>query len=157
MTQNEWDYWYEGKPAQEVIKDPYGNVMEQPGHVRDGGSFWERMGNVACWNTLMDENRYMIQRWNEFMSPDPLDVERGAALTRRSIAPSIHRTDESIRAPDPLSPGSADLVLLVFLRIPLAMVIVVSFLDYDMFDIIAEFTLRNYVELFDPTSPMLCI
>ena len=35
--------------------------MEQPGHVRDGGSFWERMGNVACWNTLMDENRYMIQ------------------------------------------------------------------------------------------------
>ena len=31
MTQNEWDYWYEGKPAQEVIKDPYGTVMEQPG------------------------------------------------------------------------------------------------------------------------------
>ena len=68
MTQNEWDYWYEGKPAQEVIKDPYGNVMEQPGRVRDGGSFWERMGNVACWNTLMDENRYMIQRWNEFIA-----------------------------------------------------------------------------------------
>jgi putative spermidine/putrescine transport system substrate-binding protein len=68
MTPNEWDYWYEGKPAQEVIKDPYGNVMEQPGRVRDGGSFWERMGNVACWNTLMDENRYMIQRWNEFVA-----------------------------------------------------------------------------------------
>jgi putative spermidine/putrescine transport system substrate-binding protein len=68
MTQNEWDYWYEGKPAQEVIKDPYGNVMEQPGRVRDGGSFWERMGHVACWNTLMDENRYMIQRWNEFIA-----------------------------------------------------------------------------------------
>jgi putative spermidine/putrescine transport system substrate-binding protein len=68
MTQNEWDYWYEGKPAQEVIKDPYGTVMEQPGRVRDGGSFWERMGHVACWNTLMDENRYMIQRWNEFIA-----------------------------------------------------------------------------------------
>jgi putative spermidine/putrescine transport system permease protein len=40
------------------------------------------------------------------------------------------------------------LVLLVCLGIPLAMVIVVSFFDYDMFDIIAEFTLRNYVELF---------
>jgi putative spermidine/putrescine transport system permease protein len=39
-------------------------------------------------------------------------------------------------------------VLLVFLGIPLAIVVVVSFLDYDMFDIIPEFTLRNYVELF---------
>ena len=40
------------------------------------------------------------------------------------------------------------MVLLVFLGIPLALVVVVSFLDYDMFDIIPEFTLRNYVELF---------
>ena len=68
MTENEWNYWYEGKPATEEIKDPYGNHMEDAGRVRDGGSFWERMGNVACWNTLMDENRYMIQRWNEFIA-----------------------------------------------------------------------------------------
>jgi putative spermidine/putrescine transport system permease protein len=40
------------------------------------------------------------------------------------------------------------LVLLVFLGIPLVIVVVVSFFDYDMFDIIPEFTLRNYVELF---------
>jgi putative spermidine/putrescine transport system permease protein len=40
------------------------------------------------------------------------------------------------------------LVLLVFLGIPLVMVVVVSFFDYDMFDIIPEFTLRNYIELF---------
>jgi putative spermidine/putrescine transport system permease protein len=40
------------------------------------------------------------------------------------------------------------LVLLVFLGIPLLIVVVVSFFDYDMFDIIPEFTLRNYVELF---------
>jgi putative spermidine/putrescine transport system permease protein len=40
------------------------------------------------------------------------------------------------------------LILLVFLGIPLALVVVVSFFDYDMFDIIPEFTLRNYVELF---------
>jgi putative spermidine/putrescine transport system permease protein len=39
-------------------------------------------------------------------------------------------------------------VLLVFLGIPLAIVVVVSFFDYDMFDIVPEFTLRNYVELF---------
>jgi putative spermidine/putrescine transport system substrate-binding protein len=68
MTKNEWDYWYEGKPATEDILDPYGNKMEDAGHVRDGGSFWERMGHIACWNTLMDENRYMIRRWNEFVA-----------------------------------------------------------------------------------------
>ncbi len=40
------------------------------------------------------------------------------------------------------------LVLLVFLGVPLVMVVVVSFFDYDMFDIVPEFTLRNYIELF---------
>ena len=68
MSEDEWNYWYEGKPAKSEIKDPYGNHMENAGHVRDGGSFWERMGNVACWNTVMDENRYMVQKWNEFIS-----------------------------------------------------------------------------------------
>ena len=37
-------------------------------HVRDGGSFWDRMGKVACWNTLMDENQYMVKKWNEFLA-----------------------------------------------------------------------------------------
>jgi putative spermidine/putrescine transport system substrate-binding protein len=68
MTADEWGYWYDGKPAQGDIKDPYGTLMEKAGQVRDGGAFWERMGKVACWNTLMDENRYMVRRWNEFVS-----------------------------------------------------------------------------------------
>jgi putative spermidine/putrescine transport system substrate-binding protein len=68
MTEDEWNYWYEGKPAQSEIKDPYGNHMEKAGTVRDGGAFWDRMGNVACWNTVMDENRYMVQKWNEFVA-----------------------------------------------------------------------------------------
>jgi len=64
----EWDYWYEGKPATQEIKDPYGNVVAAKGHVRDGGSFPQRMGNIACWNTLMDENRHLVKKWNEFLS-----------------------------------------------------------------------------------------
>ena len=44
LTQAEWDYWYEGKPAAVDIKDPYGNLMEKKGAVRDGGSLWEREG-----------------------------------------------------------------------------------------------------------------
>jgi putative spermidine/putrescine transport system substrate-binding protein len=68
MTEDEYGYWYEGKAAKGEIKDPYGAVMEKPGAVRDGGAFWDRMGKVACWNTLMDENRYMVTKWNEFLA-----------------------------------------------------------------------------------------
>jgi putative spermidine/putrescine transport system substrate-binding protein len=68
MSEDEWGYWYEGKSAQGDIIDPYGNVMEKAGAVRDGGTFWERMGNVACWNTVMDESRYMTRKWNEFVA-----------------------------------------------------------------------------------------
>jgi putative spermidine/putrescine transport system substrate-binding protein len=68
LTENERGYWYEGKPATEEIKDPYGNIMDKAGASRDGGSFEQRMGNIACWNAVMDEDRYMIQRWNEFVS-----------------------------------------------------------------------------------------
>ncbi len=68
MTAAEWDYWYGGKPAAIDIKDPYGNLMEKAGAVRDGGSFTERMGNIACWNTVMDEDVYMVRKWNEFIS-----------------------------------------------------------------------------------------
>jgi putative spermidine/putrescine transport system substrate-binding protein len=68
LTADEWGYWYDGKAAKGEIKDPYGTLMEKAGQVRDGGAFWERMGKVACWNTLMDENRYMVRKWNEFIS-----------------------------------------------------------------------------------------
>ena len=68
MTPAEWDYWYEGKPARSDIQDPYGNHMEKAGHVRDGGSLWERMGKIACWNTVMDKNRHMVRKWNEFVA-----------------------------------------------------------------------------------------
>lgn len=68
LTADEWGYWYDGKAAKGEIKDPYGTLMEKASQVRDGGAFWERMGKVACWNTLMDENRYMVRKWNEFIS-----------------------------------------------------------------------------------------
>ena len=68
LTADEWEYWYEGKPARSAITDPYGHPLEPVGHVRDGGSMWERMGKVACWNTVMDDNRYMVRKWNEFVA-----------------------------------------------------------------------------------------
>ena len=68
LAPEEWDYWYDGKPAAVDIKDPYGTIMEKKGATRDGGAIWDRMGHIACWNTVMDEDRYLTRRWNEFIS-----------------------------------------------------------------------------------------
>ncbi|TIX19233.1 MAG: ABC transporter substrate-binding protein, partial [Mesorhizobium sp.] len=68
MSEDEWGFWVEGKPAKGDIVAPDGKVMEKAGAVRDGGSFVERMGKVACWNSVMDEDRYMVKRWNEFIA-----------------------------------------------------------------------------------------
>jgi putative spermidine/putrescine transport system substrate-binding protein len=66
MTPAEYTFWYEGKPAPEPVTDPYGVPMEVAGTVRDGGSFVDRVTNISCWNTLMDEAAYMNKRWNDF-------------------------------------------------------------------------------------------
>src|SRR3546814_18183169 len=55
MREDEWGFWMEGKPAKGEIKSPEGKVLEKAGAVRDGGSFEARMGHVACWNAVMDE------------------------------------------------------------------------------------------------------
>jgi putative spermidine/putrescine transport system substrate-binding protein len=68
MEGYEWDYWMEGKPAAQDIKGPDGGLLEKAGAVRDGGSYSVRMGAVACWNSIMDENAYMVQKWNEFIA-----------------------------------------------------------------------------------------
>ena len=68
MSENEWGYWFEGKEATEVITNPQGQPMAQVGEVRDGGSSEERLGRVACWNAVMDENKYMVRKWNEFIA-----------------------------------------------------------------------------------------
>jgi putative spermidine/putrescine transport system substrate-binding protein len=68
MTDDEWGFWMEGKPAKGDIKSPQGKVIEKAGAVRDGGSFYDRMGAVACWNAVMDEDRYMVQKWNQFIA-----------------------------------------------------------------------------------------
>ncbi len=68
MSADEWDYWMEGKPAKGDIVSPTGEKIESAGAVRDGGSFLERMGHVSVWNTVMDEDRYMVRKWNEFIA-----------------------------------------------------------------------------------------
>jgi putative spermidine/putrescine transport system substrate-binding protein len=66
MTPNEWGYWMEGKAATAPIVSPQGSPIAKIGDKRDGGSYYDRIGHIACWNSVMDNDRYLIQKWNEF-------------------------------------------------------------------------------------------
>jgi len=68
MSKAEWAYWYEGKAAANDIVDPFGKTLAKGGAIRDGGSFEERFGNIVVWNSTMDENTYLVQKWNEFIA-----------------------------------------------------------------------------------------
>jgi len=68
MEAYEWAYWMEGKAAAQDIKSPNGDLLAKAGSVRDGGSYETRMGGIACWNAIMDENAYMVQKWNAFVA-----------------------------------------------------------------------------------------
>ena len=68
LEPEEWDYWYEGKPAAKELPDPFGTIIVPKGEVRDGGSYWDRFRNIAVWNSLMDENDYLVERWTEFLN-----------------------------------------------------------------------------------------
>lgn len=68
MEPHEWDFWYEGKPASKDIVDPFGKTIATTGIARDGGAFKERVGNIVCWNSVMKEQTYLVQKWNEFIA-----------------------------------------------------------------------------------------
>ncbi|OUR94912.1 signal peptide prediction [Gammaproteobacteria bacterium 42_54_T18] len=68
LDSHEWDYWYQGKPAQKALKGTDGNISVQPGDIRRGGSYTTRLSNVAVWNTVMNTYDYSLQKWYEFIS-----------------------------------------------------------------------------------------
>ena len=53
MSQAEWNYWYEGKPATEILQGTDGKNSVQIGEIRTGGSYQRRFSNIAVWNTMM--------------------------------------------------------------------------------------------------------
>lgn len=68
LSDAEWEYWYEGKPATTDLPDPYGEVCVHAGDIRSGGSYIDRMEQVRVWNTVMDDHNYLARRWNEFLN-----------------------------------------------------------------------------------------
>ncbi len=68
LSADEWDFWYEGKPAARELPDPFGSPLVPKGKVRDGGSYEQRFKKIAVWNSVMTENDYLVKRWTEFLS-----------------------------------------------------------------------------------------
>ena len=68
LSDVEWEYWYAGKAAAEDLCDPQGRKIVSKGAVREGGSYEDRMKNIVMWNTLMNEQNYLVRRWNELLS-----------------------------------------------------------------------------------------
>lgn len=67
MKPEEWDYWYEGKPAAIPLYGTAGKISVRKGEVRTGGSYTRRFANVAVWNTVMDNYEYLLLRWKELL------------------------------------------------------------------------------------------
>ncbi len=68
LTENEWAFWYDGKPATAPIKNPSGQTIYDQGSVREGGSYEQRMARVAVWDTVMEEHNYLVRRWENALS-----------------------------------------------------------------------------------------
>ncbi len=68
LSKEEWEYWYEGKPAAQDLNGTDGKRVVKKGELRDGGSYEKRFNNIAVWNTVMDSYEYTLSSWNEFLS-----------------------------------------------------------------------------------------
>jgi putative spermidine/putrescine transport system substrate-binding protein len=67
LSENEWNYWYDGRPTNIALKGTDGKISVPAGDVRTGGSYTNRFSHVAVWNTVMDNYEYSLQRWYEFL------------------------------------------------------------------------------------------
>lgn len=68
LSEEEWDYWYDGQPAAKDLLGTDGKTVVRQGEVRDGGSYTRRFNRIAVWNTVMDNYEYSLPGWNEFLS-----------------------------------------------------------------------------------------
>lgn len=68
LKRDEWDFWYQGLPAQRDLTGADGRIAVRAGQVRTGGSYQERLKHVAVWNTVMDSYEYSLVRWYELLT-----------------------------------------------------------------------------------------
>ena len=71
------------------------------------------------------------------------------AMAPVAAAPSLTRTARRARALAYLQAAPMALVFLVFFVVPLALTLMVSFWEYNEYEIIPAFTVQNYIDVFD--------
>lgn len=74
LADEEWDYWYQGAAARAPIAGLRGEIIDPAGAVREGGSYEDRMGRIACWSSRMREEAYLQRRWKEFAPAGPAEA-----------------------------------------------------------------------------------
>jgi putative spermidine/putrescine transport system substrate-binding protein len=67
LSPQEWAYWYDGAPAAKDLYGPGGEWVVRAGARRAGGTYRERAGRIAIWNTVMDEYNYAARAWDRFI------------------------------------------------------------------------------------------
>lgn len=68
LTEPEWAFWYEGEPASAPILGSDGRIAVRHGERRAGGSHHHRLSGISVWSTIMDENNYLLGKWQEFIA-----------------------------------------------------------------------------------------
>jgi putative spermidine/putrescine transport system substrate-binding protein len=63
-----WEFFHEGKPAPQDIKDLQGRVMWKKGQRYPQGSYARRTNSIISWNAIYSENAYLVKRWSEFLA-----------------------------------------------------------------------------------------
>ncbi len=67
LSNDEWNFWYEGKPAKVPIADNDGQVIYEIGEIR-GGSYEDRMNRISIWDTVFEEHNYLVRRWEQALA-----------------------------------------------------------------------------------------
>lgn len=64
---HEYEFWIEGKSAQNDIFDNDGRLLYRRGSIREGGSLTDRRRHIVAWNTIMPEHNYLKEMGNPFL------------------------------------------------------------------------------------------
>jgi putative spermidine/putrescine transport system substrate-binding protein len=63
MPEDQYNFWYEGKPW----VGPEDRGIKE-GDLRDGGSLAERSAAIGVWHQWPDNYDYVTERWDEFLN-----------------------------------------------------------------------------------------
>ena len=150
MTVDEWGFWYEGKAAEGDILSPTGDKLAGAGEVRDGGGRSLIVWDQLCAGTLlwMKTNTWSASGTNLSPLKNTQRVRQPAHPPNPIQRIFMKKLLENHNVTGWLMVSPLAAVLLVFLVMPIALIVIVSFWRATEFSIIPAFEWDNYAFLF---------